>query len=90
MDEELEQVVEFVRQGLDGAGLRLRRGEGEGQREQRLVAGCEGDVLEVAEAVCDLGGLGIVSDQVQSRSRVGAGEIVEDECLRLLHVPPCH
>jgi hypothetical protein len=54
VDEELEKVVEFVREGIDGAGLGLRRGEGEGEREEGFVAGCEGNVLEVAETVCDL------------------------------------
>jgi hypothetical protein len=54
VDEELEKVVEFVREGIDGAGLGLGRGEGEGEREEGLVAGCEGNVLEVAETVGDL------------------------------------
>jgi hypothetical protein len=54
VDEELEKVVEFVREGIDGAGLGLGRGEGEGEREKGLVAGCEGNILEVAETVCDL------------------------------------
>ena len=54
MDEELEKVVESVGEGIDGAGLGLGRGEGKGEREEGLVAGCEGNVLEVAETVCDL------------------------------------
>jgi hypothetical protein len=54
VDEELEKVVEFVGEGVNGARLGLRRGEGEGEREVGLVAGCEGNVLEVAETVCDL------------------------------------
>lgn len=54
MDEELEEVVEFVGEGIDGTRLGLGRGEGEGEREEGLVAGCEGNVLEVAETVCDL------------------------------------
>ena len=54
MDEELEKVVEFVGEGIDGAGLDLGRGEGEREREEGLVAGCKGNILEVAETVCDL------------------------------------
>jgi hypothetical protein len=54
VDEELEEMVEFVGERLDGAGLGLRHGKGKGQREKGLVAGCEGDVLQVAEVVCDL------------------------------------
>ena len=54
VDEEFEQVVEFVGKGVDGAGLGLGRGEGEGEREEGLVAGCEGDVLQVTQAVYDL------------------------------------
>jgi hypothetical protein len=54
VDEELEKVVEFVGEGIDGAGLGVGRGEGEGEREDPLVAGCKGNVLEVAETVCDL------------------------------------
>ena len=54
MDEELEKVVEFVGEGIDGACLGLGGGEGEGEREEGLVAGREGNVLEVAENICDL------------------------------------
>jgi hypothetical protein len=54
VDKELEKVVEFVGEGVDGAGLGVGRGEGEGEREEGLVAGCKGNVLQVAEAVCDL------------------------------------
>jgi hypothetical protein len=54
VDEELEKVVEFIGEGIDGARLGLGRGEGEGEREEGLVAGGEGNILEVAETVGNL------------------------------------
>ncbi len=54
VDEELNQVVQFVGQGIDRAGQRLRCGVGKCQRRACLVAGWEGDVLEAAMVVFDV------------------------------------
>ena len=54
MDEKFEEVVELVREGVESAGLGLWRGEREGKWLESLIAGCERDVLEVTETVCDL------------------------------------
>jgi hypothetical protein len=92
MDEEFEEVVEFVGEGVDGAGLGLGSRKGEGEGEQGLVAGCEGDVLEVAEAVCDLCS-GNVSDRTRrdGSSTVAASRecVLEDEGLMFWRVLTC-
>jgi hypothetical protein len=54
MDEELEEVVQLVREGIDGAGLGLRDVILEGQRLVRFVARREGYVLQIAVVVGDL------------------------------------
>lgn len=54
VDEEFEEMVEFVGEGVNGAGLGSGRCEGEGERPLGFTAGWEGDVLEVPETVFNL------------------------------------
>ena len=54
MDEELQEVIEFVGEEVNGAGLCLGEEVLEGEGLRGFVADGEGDVLEVAVAVGDL------------------------------------
>lgn len=54
MDEKFEEVVEFVGEGVDGAGLGLGGCIGEGERSVCFVAGGERNILEVAVVVSDV------------------------------------
>lgn len=54
VDVVFEEVVEFIGEGGDGAGDGFGDAIAEGEWEEGLVAGGEGDVLEFSEAVCYL------------------------------------
>jgi hypothetical protein len=54
MHEELENMVEFIREGVDGTCLCSRDVVLEGERLGGLIADYEGDVLEVSMVVGDL------------------------------------
>ena len=95
MDEEFEEVVDLVGEEVESAGLGLGRGEGEGKWLAGLVAGCEGDVLEVTEAVCDLcptkcQSTGDEVDQVQRLLGRKGGSGAARARSGILHVPRCH
>jgi hypothetical protein len=49
-----QKVVELVGERADGAIDCLCHAVAEGKREEGLVAGWEGNVLQLAEIVCDL------------------------------------
>ena len=76
MDEEFEQVIEFVGEEVDGAGLCLGEEVLEGEGLRGFVADGEGDVLEVAMAVGDLYVQYIVSVLRSSGRSGGCWEIL--------------
>lgn len=54
MDVELEQMVQLIGKGVDGACYCFRDAVVEGEGAGGFVAGHEGDVLEFSEIVSDL------------------------------------
>ena len=54
MSVELEEMIEFVREGIERARESFRSIEGERKRELCLVAGWEGDPLKGTSGVLDL------------------------------------